>query len=118
MARGFHCDVAVTRPSRWGKPYAVDRPGKEPRALYIVKTLGEALRGYQEHLARHPELVKLARKELRGLALGCVCTMDLTGKGEIVCHAQILARVADGADLPIIPVTPVIHVDFKRRRRR
>lgn len=106
LSLGFHYDVLVARPSKWGNPYGVERVGRRTLARYLVLTLGEALRGYQAHLMAHPPLVRAARKELRGKTLGCWCTVDLVGRGEIVCHAQILARVADGARLPL----PVLAV--------
>jgi hypothetical protein len=95
-------DVAVTRPSEWSNPYAVDR-GRPTAARYLVKTLSAALHGYEEHLMGNEELIARAKKELRGKTLGCVCVNDLNGKGAIVCHAQILARVADGRKLPVLP---------------
>ena len=99
---GVRFDVDVTRPSVWSNPYAVDK-GKPTAAKFLVSSLSEALRGYEEHLAARPDLIERARKELKGLTLGCWCCMDLNGKGTIVCHAQILARVADGRKLPILP---------------
>jgi Domain of unknown function (DUF4326) len=102
---GIQFDIDVTRPSIWSNPFAVDK-GKPTAAKFIVKTLSEALRGYEDHLASDQKLVDRARKELRGLTLGCWCCMDLTGKAPIICHAQILARVADGRKLPILPRRP------------
>lgn len=103
VTRGFACDVKVTRPSRWGNPYVVARPGgRAGTGVTLVGTLGEALRGFERHLSTHPRLVEAVRTELRGKTLGCVCTTDLYGDGEVVCHAQILARVADGKKLPIL----------------
>lgn len=100
---GATFDVFVGRPSDFGNPYAVDRgQGAMTRAEILVPTLSEALRGYERHLLEHPELIKKARLELRGKTLGCFCVMDLSGKEPIICHAQILARVADGRRLPIL----------------
>jgi hypothetical protein len=100
-------DVSVTRPSPFSNPYAVDR-GKFTRAQFLVGTLSEALRGYEGWLTAHPELIARARKELRGKTLACVCVNDLRGTAPIVCHAQILARVADGKKLPILPALKVL----------
>ena len=101
-ATGAVFDVDVTRPSEWSNPFAVDR-GRPTQAMFLVGTLSEALRGHEEWLGARPELVAKARKELRGKTIACVCVNDLRGKAPIVCHAQILARVADGKKLPILP---------------
>lgn len=102
--QGACFDVFVGRPSVWGNPFAVDK-GKLTQGRYLVKTLSEALRGYEEHLLQNEELIEKAKKELKGKTLGCFCVNDLTGKGAIICHAQILARVADGRKLPIFGKT-------------
>jgi hypothetical protein len=67
-----------------------------------VPTLTAALRGYEDYLTANAWLVELAREKLKGLILGCWCVDDRLGVASIVCHAQILARVADGAVLPIL----------------
>ncbi len=117
LARGEECDVRVHRPSMYGNPYAVDR-GQVTAARFVVSTLGEALRAYERWLIKRPDLIGLARATLRGLRLGCFCTTDLTGRGEIVCHAQILARVADGAELPVMPKGGGLSDIREVRRRR
>lgn len=70
--------VSVAYPTKWQNPYRNVRP----RA--------EAVRLYREHLARHPELVEAARRELRGRRLACWCPL------EEPCHADVLAEVAAG----------------------
>ncbi len=93
-------DVYVGRPSVWGNPYST----KDSKiAEFTVTTLDEALRGYERHLIENEHLIARARRELRGKTLACWCVNDLNGRGDIICHAQILARVADGAELPVIP---------------
>ena len=106
-------DVYVGRPSRWGNPCVIARsPGvlDGPKvvssagvACLVVPNLVEALYAYEAHLKANPKLVERARVELKGKVLGCWCTTDLSGKEPIICHAQILARIADGRTFPILP---------------
>lgn len=98
---GLAFDLYVARPSQYGNPYGT-RAGT--LAGFIVETREEALRGYETWLQARPLLIARVRQELRGKTLACWCVDDLDGKAPIVCHAQILARVADGADLPVLPV--------------
>ena len=94
-------DVYVGRPSIWGNPYSTK---SESLGKFIVETLDEALSGYARHLDETPHLVSRARRELRGRRLACWCVDDLKRRAPIVCHAQILARVADGvAPLEVLP---------------
>ena len=73
--------VVVTRASKhWGNPFKVEIYGRD-----------EAIRLFRLHLAEHPELVALARHELAGRDLACVCPLDQS------CHADVwLAAVNDG----------------------
>lgn len=112
-------DIYVGRPSPWGNPFAVMRGRKGPindqqtLAEVYVKTLSEALRKYEEWLLEAPGRIAKVR-DLRGKTLACWCVNDLTGKEPIICHAQILARVADGACLPVVKrMADVIHLPFR-----
>lgn len=81
-------EVYVGRPTEWGNPYSAR----------LVGSTSQVLTMYRHHLRSSPELVEKARRELKGKVIACWCTTDLTGKEPIVCHAQILARVADGEE--------------------
>lgn len=64
----------------WGNPFSVAEHGRK------------ALRLYLDHLAGNPGLVVRARAELGGKRLACWCA-------PAPCHAEVLARLADGEDL-------------------
>jgi hypothetical protein len=70
----------VTRPSRWGNPYRI---GIE------AATAAEAVALFRDHLGQHPELVELARRELRGFDLGCTCRLDQP------CHADVWLQLVN-----------------------
>jgi hypothetical protein len=63
----------VMRPSRWGNPFPIEAEG----------SAAAAVARFRQHLAEHPELVELGRRELRGFDLGCTCSI-----GE-PCHADV-----------------------------
>lgn len=73
----------VTRPSRWGNPFRV---GIE------AETAHDAVAMFREHLHRHPALVEMAERELRGFDLGCTCPLDQP------CHADVWLEVANKGD--------------------
>lgn len=94
-----HCkrepfDVYIGRPSKWGNPFVI-RPTLTDTVtlidgnVIIVETREEALVGYELYLQGHPELVKQAKKELKGKVLGCWCSPK-------PCHGDILTRIANG----------------------
>jgi Domain of unknown function (DUF4326) len=95
--------IYVGRPSDWGNPYTVARVGVRTSSTHTFDTLTECLASYEAWLIAQPDLIKRARRELRGKNLVCWCTVDLTGRAPIICHAQILARIADGKKPPIFP---------------
>jgi hypothetical protein len=70
----------VTRPSRWGNPFRV---GIE------ADTAQDAVVMFRDHLQRHPALVELAQRELRGFDLGCTCPLDQP------CHADVWLEVVN-----------------------
>lgn len=109
-AKGAEWDVYVGRgpcPARgshgpWGNPFPVGAHGREAMTLYLRFLSGErfGMVGPVAHAPgaeRGPDLVERARRELRGKVLGCWC------KGRYpVCHAEVLARLADGEALDAI----------------
>lgn len=70
----------VTRPSRWGNPFRI---GIE------AETAHDAVAMFRDHLQRHPALVELAQRELRGFDLGCACPLDQP------CHADVWLELAN-----------------------
>ncbi len=80
---GLPC-VYVGRPSRWGNPHE-----PSPTERFDAYNRFVAVEDYKEHLEEHPELVVLAKQELRGKNLACYCK-----EGE-ACHADILLQIAN-----------------------
>ena len=78
-------DVYIGRPSKWGNPFS-SKQGT--LADFRVASTEEALASYERWLLSQPELVAMARNELRGKVLGCWCAPKK-------CHGDILARVAN-----------------------
>jgi hypothetical protein len=74
--------VVVSRPSRWGNPFATRDAGDRARVVAL----------YRDFIQR-PEnaaLREAARRELRGKNLACWCPLDGP------CHADVLLEVANG----------------------
>jgi hypothetical protein len=84
--RVVHCkrekhDVYIGRPGPWGNPFVIYRDGNRKQTI----------RKYEKWLKKQPELIKRAKKELKGKILGCWCAPK-------ACHGDILARIANGED--------------------
>lgn len=74
--------VFIGRPSKWGNPYRIGVNG----------TREQVIARYRIWLKAHPELIKLAREELRGKDLVCFCA-------PLPCHGDVLEFVANGGEL-------------------
>ena len=70
----------VCRPTKWGNRMTVSEAGSNKAACDW----------FELHQCT-PEFRELARRELKGLDLGCYCDLDQP------CHADILLRIANGA---------------------
>jgi hypothetical protein len=86
-----HCkkeeyDYYIGRPSKFGNPYSHIPYGTV--AQYIVDTREEAIQRFEEWFLAQPELVKAAKKELKGKTLGCWCK-------PLDCHGDVLLRIAN-----------------------
>ena len=79
-------DIYIGRPTIWGNPYSHDPSSKQ--AKFKVGTRKEAVQKYEEWIRSKPDLMKLAKQELKGKILGCWCKPDL-------CHGDILAKIAE-----------------------
>jgi len=71
-------DVYIGRPSKWGNIYRAGIDG--PRDEVILM--------HEVYLQGRPDLIKQARRELRGKILGCYCY-------PLSCHGNVLARIAN-----------------------
>jgi len=81
--------VYVGRPTKWGNPFSHQNG---TLAEFKVATRDEAVDAYERWLVEQPDLVAAAKRELRGKPLVCWCS-------PAKCHATVLARVANEADL-------------------
>lgn len=80
--------VGRGRGSIWGNPYRIGPDGD--RDTVIEK--------YRLWLMGQSELLARARIELRDKVLGCFCRPREGFQGRLLCHAQILAGIAN--DIP------------------
>lgn len=101
--------VYVGRPTKWGNPFSImsayadanrelqkidDIKNQTPiecanNIVGFAKAI--AVQNYKSYLQDHPELVELAKKELRGKDLVCWCAIG----GHEPCHADILLKIAN-----------------------
>ena len=69
-------DVFIGRPSIWGCPFYIGKHG----------TREEVIEMYRQYILEHPYLLALARKELKGMILGCYCKPAR-------CHGDVLVEL-------------------------
>jgi hypothetical protein len=74
--------VVVSRPSRWGNPFAARDADDRGRVVALYRAF--------IHRPENAGLRKAARRELRGRNLACWCPLDGP------CHADVLLEVANG----------------------
>jgi hypothetical protein len=96
MCKVVHCkrdsyDVYIGRGqgSKWGNPFTHHQ--HLGGNLIIVDSREEAVARYEEWLMEQPELVALAKKELKGKILGCWCA-------PLACHGDILLKIANATE--------------------
>jgi len=92
-----HCkrdsfDVYVGRPSIYGNMFS-HKTGTI--AKFKVSTLEDALEKYEQWILSQPGLIALVKRELKGKRLGCWCRPVGGFAGRLLCHGQILARIAN-----------------------
>lgn len=71
--------VYIGRPTKWGNPFSIGKDGT--REEVVIK--------YEQYLKNRPELIKAAKKELKGKDLVCYCAPK-------TCHGDVLLEVANG----------------------
>ena len=76
---GRRSRIVSSHGSKFANPFRMSRPADRQQVI------GK----YTEWLLQNPELIMAARIELSGKVLGCWCK-------PLSCHADILARIADG----------------------
>lgn len=87
-----HCkrdgfDVYVGRPTVWGNPFKLGEH----------ESRGATIERYERWLKTQHALVARAQRELKGKILSCWCAPKggVDSEAAAICHAQILARVAN-----------------------
>ena len=70
--------IYIGRPSKWGNPFQIGKDGS--RAEVIGK--------YKNYIKNLPDLIQLARNELKGKDLICFCT-------PLACHGDVLLKIAN-----------------------
>lgn len=76
------------RQSKWHNPFKIGPHG----------TRDEVLTQYRAYVLGRPELLAQIG-ELRGQTLGCWCAPAVGFQGQLLCHGQVLAALADGLPL-------------------
>lgn len=118
--------IIVTRPTRWGNPFAIGdmvrqtpdgyaKPyaGRLPPGLYPGEDAGrgsgyeirpvvdraDAVNLFRAHLLRYPALlIPPIRQHLHGHDLACWCPLVDAYGNPVPCHADVLLRVAAGEE--------------------
>lgn len=86
LPKVVHCkkasfDVYIGRPSKWGNPIRLLNPNNDLERI-------ECLIKYRKWLEEHPEVIEMAKNELKGKVLGCWCAPR-------PCHGDVLWEVAN-----------------------
>ncbi len=70
--------IYIGRPSKWGNPFVLGKDGSRDVVLYK----------YKDWLETQPDIIKMAKEELRGKDLVCFCSPKS-------CHGDILLQIAN-----------------------
>lgn len=73
--------VRIDRRSKWGNPFKIGQDG----------TREEVIAKFEAWLLQRPNLIALAKKELRGKDLLCWCA-------PLPCHGDVLLRIANAGE--------------------
>jgi len=84
--------VNVARPSKFGNPFIVGKPGGAFTAKVVDRRHAYLL--FKSIAPHNEKLVAAARQELRGNNLACWCPDD--DPYEDCCHAAVLLELANG----------------------
>jgi hypothetical protein len=91
--------VYVGRPTKWGNPFIVGKPGGAFTAM--VKDQRHAWQLYRSVAIDNEKLVEAARAELAGKHLACFCPLPTELYQPDCCHAAVLLELANSP--PPIP---------------
>lgn len=88
--------VYVGRPTKWGNPFVVGKPGGAYTPM--VQDQRHAWQLFKSVASDKPELVKAARSELRGKNLACFCPLPTDPYQDDCCHAAVLLEIANAQE--------------------
>lgn len=79
-------DIFIGRGSKYGNPFS---HMYGTTATWIVDSREEAISQFEKWFRAQPEMVVMAKKELRNKILGCYCDPGLE------CHDDVLIKIAN-----------------------
>lgn len=85
--------VYVGRPTPWGNPFVVGKPGGAYTKL--VTSRRHAWQLYASIAKDNPKLVAAAQAQLRGKNLACFCPLPTQPYEPDCCHAAVLLEIAN-----------------------
>lgn len=85
--------VYVGRPTKWGNPFVVGKPGGAYTAL--VKNQRHAWQLYRSIAIDNEQLIAAAQAELKGKSLACFCPLPTEMYQPDCCHAAVLLELAN-----------------------
>lgn len=85
--------IYVGRPTKWGNPFVVGKPGGAYSPM--VKDQRHAWQLYRSVAINNEKLIAAARTELRGKNLACFCPVPTEPYQEDCCHAAVLLELAN-----------------------
>jgi hypothetical protein len=91
--------VYVGRPTKWGNPFVVGKPGGAFTAL--VKDQRHAWQLYRSIAIGNKKLIAAAREELAGKNLACFCPLPTEPYQPDCCHAAVLLEIANAPAVPL-----------------
>jgi hypothetical protein len=80
---------------KWGNPFKMEN---ESQRMDVV-------RQFRHYLLSRPDLVQMARRELKGKTLACWCS-------PLACHGDVLAEVANGEPAAIIAMRDQLDIPW------
>eukprot|EP00005_Dracoamoeba_jomungandri_P008554 CAMPEP_0174268146 /NCGR_PEP_ID=MMETSP0439-20130205/36345_1 /TAXON_ID=0 /ORGANISM="Stereomyxa ramosa, Strain Chinc5" /LENGTH=288 /DNA_ID=CAMNT_0015356137 /DNA_START=56 /DNA_END=922 /DNA_ORIENTATION=- len=85
------CDVYIGRGDhtcKWGNPFQIGAKAPEKYGGKVMDRIDVVVL-YRKYIMSNPDLILMAKRELRGKILGCWCAPQ-------PCHGYVLAEIANG----------------------
>lgn len=90
LRSGKPFDILCDRSSPFGNPFS---HMSYTRAEFRTETRYQSILRFSQWVRLNPDLMKRIKAELKGKVLACHCGQNRINQG--LCHAIILARIAD-----------------------